>query len=256
VDASPAKLLVAIPVYNHGRTLRDVVQRALAVHPEVLVVDDGSTDGGVETLAGLPVRLRRHERNRGKGRAILTAAREAQRLGLTHLATIDADGQHDPADLLAFLPLLRGEPAALVVGTRRFGADVPASSRHGRSFSNFWLRVQTGVRLGDTLSGFRLYPVAALLALPLRESGYSFENEVLVRAAWAGVPLREVEISVSYPPNRVSHFQMLRDNAIISLLNARLTMRAILPWPHRTLATGAAARRATSPEGGSTDPAA
>ncbi len=238
MDTAPARLLVAIPVYNHGRTLRDVVQRALAVHPEVLVIDDGSTDGGSATLQGLPVRLLRHEHNLGKGQAILTAAREAHRLGMTHLATIDSDGQHDPADLVNFLPLLRDEPEALVVGTRRFGADVPGSSRFGRSFSNFWLRVQTGVSLGDTLSGFRVYPVAVLLELPLRESGYSFENEVLVRAAWAKVPLREVEVSVIYPSDRVSHFQMLRDNVRISLLNTRLTMRTVLPWPHQTLAAG------------------
>ena len=238
MDTAPAKLLVAIPVYNHGRTLRDVARRALAVHPDVLVVDDGSTDGGGDTLQGLPVRLLRHERNLGKGQAILTAAREAHRLGMTHLVTIDSDGQHDPADLRAFLPLLREEPEALVVGTRRFGADVPASSRYGRAFSNFWLRVQTGVRLGDTLSGFRLYPVAVLLGLPLRETGYSFENEVLVRAAWAKVPLREVEISVIYPPDRVSHFNLLRDNARISVLNTRLTMRTALPWPHHTIKPG------------------
>lgn len=236
MDTAPARLLVAIPVYNHGRTLRDVAQRALAVHPDVLVVDDGSTDGGGAALEGLPVRLLRHERNLGKGQAILTAAREAHRLGMTHLATIDADGQHDPADLNNFLPLLREEPQALVVGARRFGADVPGSSRFGRSFSNFWLRVQTGVILSDTLSGFRVYPVAVLLELPLRESGFSFENEVLVRAAWAKVPLREVEVSVIYPADRVSHFHKLYDNAVISLLNTRLTMRTILPWPHHTLA--------------------
>ncbi len=238
MDTTPSRLLVAIPVYNHGRTLRDVAQRALAVHPDVLVIDDGSTDGGGATLEGLPVRLLRHERNLGKGRAILTAAREAHRLGMTHLATIDADGQHDPADLVNFLPLLRDAPEALVVGTRRFGADVPGSSRFGRSFSNFWLRVQTGVSLGDTLSGFRIYPVAVLLELPLREAGFSFENDVLVRAAWAKVPLREVDVSVIYPPDRVSHFHLLRDNFIISLLNTRLTMRTILPWPHHTLIAG------------------
>jgi hypothetical protein len=235
VDTAPARLLVAIPVYNHGRTLRDVAQRALAVHPDVLVVDDGSTDGGAATLEGLPVRLLRHERNLGKGQAILTAAREARRLGMTHLATIDADGQHDPAELANFLPLLRDEPAALVVGARRFGADVPGLSRFGRSFSNFWLRVQTGVSLADTQSGFRVYPVAVLLELPLAESRFTFENEVLVRAAWAKVPLREVAISVIYPPDRVSHFRLWRDNVRASVLNTRLTMRTILPWPHHTL---------------------
>lgn len=242
MDTAPVRLLVAIPVYNHGRSLRSVVERALEVHPEVLVVDDGSTDGGAETLQGLPVRLIRHKRNLGKGQAIMTAAHEAHRLGMTHLATIDSDGQHDPAEIRAFLPLLRSEPEALVVGTRRFGADVPGSSRFGRSFSNFWLRVQTGVRLGDTQSGFRVYPVEVLRGLALRETGYAFEIEVLVRAAWAKVPLREVGISVVYPEDRVSHFQMLRDNVRLSLLNFRLTMRTILPWPHRALVTASSPR--------------
>ena len=241
MDTAPARLLVVIPVYNHGRTLRGVVERALAVHPDVLVVDDGSTDGGAATLRGLPALLLRHERNLGKGQAILTAAREARRLGMTHLATIDSDGQHDPADLASFLPLLRDEPEALVVGTRRFGSDAPGASRFGRAFSNFWLRVQTGVTLGDTQSGFRVYPVAVLLELPLGESGYSFEIEVLVRAAWAKVPLREVPISVIYPADRVSHFQLLRDNARLSVLNTKLTMRTILPWPHPTLKPAAPA---------------
>jgi uncharacterized protein (DUF2062 family) len=236
------RLLVAIPVYNHGGSLREVAQRALAVHPDVVVVDDGSTDGGSETLMGLPVRLLLHERNLGKGQAILTAAREARRLGMTHLATVDSDGQHDPADLTAFLPLLREEPEALVVGTRRFGPEVPGSSRFGRSFSNFWLRVQTGVSLGDTQSGFRVYPLAVLLDLPLRESGYAFEIEVLVRAAWAKVPLRSVDVSVAYPSDRVSHFQLLRDNARLSLLNTKLTMRTILPWPHQALVAGTPTR--------------
>lgn len=231
-------VLVAIPVYNHGATLRAVVERALAVHPDVVVVDDGSTDGGADGLAGLPVAVLCHPENRGKGAAILTAAAEARRRGATHLVTLDADGQHDPADLPRFLEAVAREPGAILVGLRAFGAGVPGSSRFGRSFSNFWLRVQTGLAVGDTQSGFRAYPVAVLEGLQLRERRYSFEVEVLVKAAWAGVPLRDVPISVHYPPaaERVSHFGRLRDNARLSWLNARLTLRSLVPWPHRALA--------------------
>ncbi len=236
---SSLKVLVVIPVYNHAGTLRAVAERTLAVQPDVLVVDDGSTDGGADTLAGLPLTVIRHPRNLGKGAAILTAAREGRRLGMTHLVTLDADGQHDPADLPRFLELIRREPGALVVGTRDFGrAEVPGSSRFGRSFSNFWLRVQTGVRLGDAQSGFRAYPLEVLENLPLSERRFSFEIEVLVKAAWAGVPLREVPVSVVYPPDRVSHFHTLWDNLRLSLLNTRLTARALLPWPHRSLVPG------------------
>jgi uncharacterized protein (DUF2062 family) len=238
---SSLKVLLVIPVYNHGATLRDVVRRAMAVHPDVLVVDDGSTDGGAAGVEGLGARLVRHERNLGKGAAIMTAAREARLLGMTHLVTLDADGQHDPADVPRFLAAMREDPSAIVVGVRDFeGSGAPGSSRFGRKVSNFWLRVQTGAVLRDTQSGFRAYPVEVLEKLSLGERRYSFEIEVLVKAAWAGVPLREVPVSVSYPPGRISHFGAFADNARLSLLNTRLTMRAILPWPHRRIVPGAA----------------
>jgi glycosyltransferase involved in cell wall biosynthesis len=230
------KPLIVVPVYNHSQTLRDIVSRVLRIHSHVMVVDDGCTDGGIETLNNLNIHMVRHDQNRGKGVAIMSAVREARNLGMTHLITIDADGQHDPADLPLFLSKIEQAPDAIIVGTRNFaGAPIPFSSRFGRSFSNFWLRVQTGRSLKDTQSGFRAYPIAVLEWLRLREKHYSFEIEVLVKAAWAGIELKEVDISVHYPegPERISHFRPFMDNARLSLLNTRLTMRAIAPVPHR-----------------------
>lgn len=236
---SRSRVLVAVPVYNHGATLRWVVERTLAQHSQVVVVDDGSTDGGADTLDGLPVGVLRHEKNLGKGAAILTAAAEGVRRGMTHLITLDADGQHDPADLPAFFAGLQKKPGALLVGKRDFeGTHVPGASKFGRKFSNFWLRVQTGVDLGDTQSGFRAYPLAVFERLTLRDRRYSFEVEVLVKASWAGVELVDVPISVYYAPGkaRISHFNLLLDNGRLSVLNTRLTLRAMLPWPHRAVA--------------------
>lgn len=230
--------LVVIPVYNHAATLRGVVERALEVHDRVLVVDDGSTDQGADVLEGLPVRVVRHAGNRGKGAALRTAAQKARSMGLTHIITLDADGQHDPAEIRHFLRIVEAYPEAVLVGKRDFqAAGAPWSRRFGRAFSNFWFRVQTGRSVGDSQSGFRAYPVDVLLHLPLREKGFAFEIEVLVRAAWAGVEVRDVDISVVYPPGgmHVSHFHLLWDNMRLSLLNARLTMRSMLPWPHARL---------------------
>jgi len=238
VTITAPRILIVIPVYNHAASLRQVVERALAVHPEVLVVDDGSVDRPLDTLYGLPVRLASHPLNQGKGAAIMTAARLARGLGMSHIVTIDADGQHDPADFPRLKAVVTAEPPAIVVGARDFSvANVPGSSRFGRKFSNFWLRLQTGKSLSDTQSGFRAYPLAVLDGLRLRQQHYSFEVEVLVRGAWAGVPLREVPISVHYPPpgERVSHFKAFRDNLRLTLLNTHLTLRSVLPWPHRKL---------------------
>ncbi|MCF8062840.1 MAG: DUF2062 domain-containing protein [Deltaproteobacteria bacterium] len=239
-----ADILIVIPVYNHAATLRDVAMKALEHHHPVLVVDDGSTDGGADVLQGLPVRVIRHGENRGKGAALLTAARAARDLGATHMVTLDADGQHDPVEIPRFTRLIPDHPGAVLVGRRNFsGSGAPAARRFGRAFSNFWFRVQTGRSVGDGQSGFRAYPVDLLLHLPLREPGYAFEIEVLVRAAWAGAEILDVDVSVRYPPGGryVSHFRLFRDNARLSLLNARLTMRSVLPWPHAGL-PGAARR--------------
>ena len=120
----------------------------------------------------------------------------------------------------------------------------PGASKFGRSFSNFWLRVQTGQKVSDVQCGFRAYPVAIFDALRLRERRFAFEVEVLVKAAWAGYPLQDLDIDVHYPvpEERISHFRAWQDNVTISLLNTRLTARAFLPVPHRLYEEDAAGK--------------
>jgi glycosyltransferase involved in cell wall biosynthesis len=232
------RVIIVIPVYNHGATLRVVVEKVCRLHDAVMVVDDGSTDGGYKSILDLDVHRVRHSYNRGKGMAILSAVKEAEKLGMTHMVTLDADGQHDPNDLHLFISAMYRSPRDIVVGKRNFTTGyVPSGSRIGRRISNFWLWVQTGRMLGDTQSGFRGYPISVLKALKLRERRYAFENEVLAKGAWAGVELREVDISTYYPADedRISHFHLFHDNVRLSLLNARLTLRAMIPRPHRKL---------------------
>ncbi len=224
------RICLLIPVFNHGTTLLAVVKRAFDVHPHVLVVDDGSTDGGPASLTGLPIKLVVHRKNRGKGAAIMAGAARAASLGYTHVITLDADGQHDPEDAHVFVPIIEAAPSAIIVGVRNFHTpNVPNLSRFGRCVSNFLLRVQTGQVLEDVQSGFRVYPLSELLSLDLSETRYSFEVEVLAKAAWAGLPLREVPISVHYPPReiRVSHFDICVDSVRLGVLNAKLTVMAI-----------------------------
>ena len=232
------KMMVVIPVYNHSNTLRQVVVRAFEVNDSVMVIDDGSTDGSIDALAGLDVHILQHPRNRGKGAAIMTAAKACRQLGMTHMVTADADGQHDPLEIQKFLPKIRSKPFSIIVGKRNFQtANVPGLTKFGRHFSNFWFRLQTGQSLSDTQSGFRAYPLVVLENLKLREKRFAFEVEVLVKAAWAGVKLQEVDIKVIYPPadERISHFEVFRDNWQISLLNTKLTLMSLFPIPHRQI---------------------
>jgi glycosyltransferase involved in cell wall biosynthesis len=235
-----AIILVVVPVYNHAQTLRRVVEAVLELHPALLVVDDGSHEPVAGLLAGLPVEQVRHPQNRGKGAALLSAAEWGRQQGYTHMVCLDADGQHDPTELPRFFAAIADNPQAVIVGHRDFDQEsIPGSSRFGRQFSNFWLRLQTGSQLKDSQSGFRAYPLLVFEQLNFWTRRYNFEVEVLVRSAWAGLQLRDVDISVYYPPGdqRISHFRGFMDNWRLTLLNTHLTLRSIVPWSHRKIVT-------------------
>ena len=233
--AAPAGLWCVIPVFNNAATVAGVARACRERVPLVLVVDDGSTDASVaDLLAGADIAVVRHPERRGKGRALATALAFVRSRGGRWMLTIDADGQHLPEDIPLFFPAIAAEPEAIVIGARDLaGANVPESSRFGRSFSNFWVLLETGQALPDTQSGFRAYPVDLISRLPLRGAHYDFEIEVLVRGAWAGLPIRSVPVQAWYPPpaDRISHFDKRRDNARLSRMHARLVLRRLAPWP-------------------------
>jgi glycosyltransferase involved in cell wall biosynthesis len=232
------QILLVIPLYNHAAKVRRVVEKGIAAGWPVLVVDDGSSDGGLAQLADLACATLRFEVNRGKGAAILAGARWADQHGYTSIITVDADDQLDPGEAHRLAEAAAGQEQALVIGARRMDrGNAPGSSLFGRSFSNFWVHLESGRELPDTQSGFRLYPVKELLQLVTDCRRYDFEVEVLTRAAWAGLPILAVPVSVHYPPGdeRVSHFHQFRDNFRLTCLHTRLVSRALLPWRHRRL---------------------
>jgi len=231
---------VAIPAYNNAATVARTVAGCLRHVSRVLVVDDGSRDADLtrllESRDGLTVL--RHAVNRGKGCALRTALRHVAEQGGRVMIALDGDGQHDPDDLPKFLAVLRETPDALVIGCRDFSAPaVPAASRCGRRWANFWVRMLTGRDPGDAQSGFRAYPVEPLRKLRLRGRRYEFETEALVKAAWGGLPFRTVDVAVSYAAQQraLSSFRPWRDNLLITHAHVLLVLRRLLPWPHRRL---------------------
>jgi len=221
-------IVIVIPVYNNPKTIKKVIEDALLLKMQVIVIDDGS-EIFVERLVEKQENLLivRHEINKGKGEALLTAAVTAKEMGFEHMVAIDGDGQHYPSEVQKLLPII--EENTIVIGNRKFKEDVPNSSKFGRAFSNFWIFTESGRWLGDTQSGFRSYPLS-ILDLNLKQSHYDFEIEVLIKHLWKKRKIKEVEIEVYYPPKgtRVSHFDKVTDNMRLSKLHSRLVFKNLL----------------------------
>jgi glycosyltransferase involved in cell wall biosynthesis len=166
----------------------------------VIVVNDGSTDETDKILGLFPeVYKISYSPNRGKGFALRRGFQAAVEKGFDYAISIDSDGQHFANDLPSFLNVLENYPGALIVGARNMEqASVPAKSSFGHRFSNFWFQVETGIRLPDTQSGYRLYPIARLKSMTFITRRFEFEIEVIVRAAWKGIPVIPVQVSVYY----------------------------------------------------------
>jgi glycosyltransferase involved in cell wall biosynthesis len=207
-----------IPVYNHAETVAQVVRKTQAIGFPVFVVDDGSTDETSLRVAQIRgIHLLRHERNEGKGAAILTGFMAASHVA-DYAITIDADGQHDPEDAWNLIDAIPLKKRPLVVGVREGmdneeGHHVPWTSRFGRKFSNFWVRLSGGPVIADSQSGMRIYPLPEALSLPVRARRFQFEVEILVQAKRKGIPILEAPIRVFYGAEgaRISHFRPFID---------------------------------------------
>lgn len=224
------KTCIIVPVYNNVGTINGVVQRILRFCQDVIVVDDGSTDGSSDSLEDLGAVVVRYEKNRGKGYALKTGFKEAKARGFERAITIDADGQHFPEDIPAFAAEAKKHPDAMLVGSRNLRMEnMPGGNTFANKFSNFWFRLQTGVNLPDTQSGFRLYQLNRIGKLHLLTSRYEAELELLVFLCWKGVQMRPVGIRVYYPPEgeRVTHFRPFWDFFRISVLNTVLCVFAL-----------------------------
>ncbi|MFQ2157063.1 glycosyltransferase family 2 protein [Aeromonas hydrophila] len=240
---------ILIPCYNHAGPLAAVLARLAEYGLPCLLIDDGSEPVAAAELDALAARypwvtLLRHPHNQGKGGAVMTGLRRAHALGFSHALQVDADGQHDLADIPALLAEADKHPAALVSGRPLYDDSVPKGRLYGRYITHVWVWIETlSFAIKDSMCGFRVYPLAATCALLERVAlgrRMDFDTEVMVRLYWAGVAVRFVPTRVIYPADGSSHFQLWRDNRDISWMHTRLVCRLLWDqllrigrWPRR-----------------------
>lgn len=229
---------VIIPTYNNAKTLKRVIEGVLNYTNHIFIINDGSTDATLQILQNYQqLHVIHLAENKGKGNALQTGFKVAIKHGFDYALTIDSDGQHYPDDIPVFLEELNksSEPLLLIGSRNMTHESVPKKSSFGNRFSNFWFWFETGIKLSDTQSGYRLYP---LKKIPKRffTSKFEFEIEVIVRTAWKNVTIKNVPIRVLYDPSeRVSHFRPFRDFTRISVLNTVLVVITLLYIKPRNL---------------------
>ncbi|MGJ1506841.1 glycosyltransferase family 2 protein [Sphingobacterium siyangense] len=227
----PTAVCVLIPTYNNAKTLKRVLDGVLAYTTQVIVVNDGSTDATAEILANYPsITVLHLEKNSGKGKALRIGFDTARKQGFQYAITIDSDGQHFPDDIPTFIDALnQSDGNILLIGERQMGqAGIPKKSSFGNKFSNFWFWFETGIKLADTQSGYRLYPLDRI-PKKLYTNKFELEIEVIVRSAWKDIVVKNVPIKILYDPTeRVSHFRPFKDFTRISILNTFLVLISLL----------------------------
>jgi glycosyltransferase involved in cell wall biosynthesis len=234
------KCCVIIPTYNNYKTLQQVIEGVLIYTKDIIVVNDGSTDSTSEILLQFPqIQQINLLKNKGKGNALRQGFKHADSLGYCYAITIDSDGQHFPEDIPAFIEALENEEnkEVLFIGARNMTQHgVPKKSSFGNKFSNFWFWVETGTRLQDTQSGFRLYPLFAMKKLKFYTRKFEFEIEAIVKAAWSGIEVKNIPIKIHYElEDRISHFRPFKDFTRISILNTWFVLVTFLYIKPRNL---------------------
>jgi len=230
---------VIIPTYNNQHTLKRVIDGVLELTNNIIIVNDGSTDATSTILKNYQSIQQIHfTKNKGKGLALREGFKKAISLGYNFAITIDSDGQHFPSDIPNFINELEQskEKDILVIGARNMNHEsVPGKSSFGNKFSNFWFWVETGIKLQDTQSGFRLYPLNVINNLKFYTTKFEFEIEVIVKSAWKDVDVKNIPIQVLYDEKeRVSHFRPFKDFTRISILNTWLVfLTGIYYFPRR-----------------------
>ena len=230
-DCWENKFCVIIPSYNNATKIEAVINEVLLQTNNVIVINDGATDNTAQLLAHYKnIKVISYPQNKGKGYAVKKGFKKAIELGYEYAITIDSDGQHCAEDISKFINACFINQNAIIIGNRSIiKGNISRKSSFANNLSNFWFLVITGIKLDDTQSGFRLYPIKKMQHILTLTRRYEFEIEIMVKASWQNIPIESIPISVIYPPEneRISHFRPVVDFIRIGLLNSWLVFLSL-----------------------------
>jgi len=236
------KICLVVPHYNHAEAFLRFLPKLVSIKMPCIVVDDGSTQQNLDKLktglehSDLNSYLFCHDYNRGKGAAVFTAATHARTLGFTHILQIDADGQHDIADVEKFIQLSNQYPQAIISGHPQFDKTAPKARVYGRKVTDFWVALETlSLEIKDSLCGFRVYPLKELEQVSdkfLIGKRMDFDTDIAVKSVWSGISIKFIPTKVIYHQESDSHFYYIRDNLLLIKLHVRLMLGMLWrsPW--------------------------
>ena len=236
---------IVIPNYNHTVVIEQLLADLAEYNLAVIMVNDGSDAESAEYMQVLAdkysyVTLVSHTVNQGKGAAVHTGLKYANTIGFTHAIQVDADGQHNIADIPQLVALSKIQPNQLISGQPIYNESVPKHRYYARYLTHAWVWIETlSFDIKDTMCGFRVYPLAETLSLLTKNNNIgqymAFDTEIIVRLYWDGVNTTFMPTKVNYPENGVSHFRLWEDNVAISWMHTRLVFGMLKRLPQLLL---------------------
>ncbi|HEY47669.1 MAG TPA: glycosyltransferase family 2 protein [Anaerolineae bacterium] len=203
------KILALIPAWNEEAFIRPVIEAARA-HLPVLVVDDGSQDRTPELAASVGAEVVRHEENKGKGQALITGFKWTLAQGFDAVVTLDADGQHDPAEIPIFISAYQNNAGELIIGRRDF-RQMPFPNRYANPIGSWLLSLALKQRIYDNQCGYRCHTRKLLESLDLKTTGFELEVEVVMQTVCLEMTIGWVPIRTIYGTGKISYFHPLHD---------------------------------------------
>lgn len=205
------RICAIIPGYNESKTIGEVVSRVRKVIPDVVVIDDGSTDNTAEIAREAGAIVLQHERNKGKGAALKTGFRYALENNYDAVITMDSDGQHDSNDIPNFIRAINKHKSGIIIGSRMNDlSNMPMIRRFTNKATSIANSIIAGQKIVDSQSGFRLITCDVLRAVTLESDRYELESEILIKASKYGFQIRTVPIKTIYGDEK-SKIKPVRD---------------------------------------------